>query len=57
MGAPGQAGCVVLWEILVPGQPDWLLQTGSDGVEPFPLSFSFPCLALISFWAQRLDLG
>lgn len=33
IGVPGKAGCVALWEMLVPSQPDWLLEMGSDGVK------------------------
>lgn len=42
ISVPGKGGCVMLWEMHVPGQLGWLLEMSSDSVKWFPLSFPFP---------------
>lgn len=48
VGVPGQAGCVVLREMLSPGQLRWLLEMGSDGGKWFLFVLFFSLSSILS---------
>lgn len=48
VGVPGQAGCVVLREMLSPGQLRWLLEMGSDGGKRFLFVLFFSLSSILS---------